>query len=301
MVEPRTYRADEVAGFLKTRERFGALSNMASGYPILVLDMTVASTEHLYQALRYPHLPDFQREILDQPNAMLAKRKAYERQLETRKDWRDVNVRIMRHCLDLKLAHNHARMSAHYRETGNLPIVEISHRDPFWGAKPSNGMLEGVNALGRLHMGLRQRLHDDPGLHLLGLDAPDFPGAILCGIKMRAWRRPVRGKALNARRDGKEPANSIYIGRPSDWGNPFAIGKDGDRSEVLAKYLDHLHRNPDIVDRARRELAGKDLVCWCAPAACHGDILCDLAAGCQLPEPHMAVAMPGPDQAAFSF
>ena len=92
-------------------------------------------------------------------------------------------------------------------------------------------------------------------------------------------------KVLNARHGGKHPhKDAVYIGRPSPWGNPFVVGQDGTRDEVIIKYIDHLHANPDLVDRVRAHLAGKDLVCWCAPAACHGDILLAVAAGEPVPE-----------------
>jgi hypothetical protein len=74
------------------------------------------------------------------------------------------------------------------------------------------------------------------------------------------------------------PQGAVYIGRPSKWGNPFIIGKHGSRAEVVAKYRAHLLRNPGLM-AALPELRGKDLVCWCAPEACHGDVLLELANG----------------------
>ena len=71
-----------------------------------------------------------------------------------------------------------------------------------------------------------------------------------------------RPAVSNARKVGKHRAGAVYIGRPSVWGNPFSIGKDGDREEVIAKYIAWLHENPDFVERIRRELVGKDLICW---------------------------------------
>lgn len=76
----------------------------------------------------------------------------------------------------------------------------------------------------------------------------------------------------------KKAKFDVYIGRPSKWGNPFQIGKDGTREAVVLKYelwltkgngrylLAHLH-----------ELKGKTLACWCAPLSCHGDVLHRLA------------------------
>lgn len=73
------------------------------------------------------------------------------------------------------------------------------------------------------------------------------------------------------------PDGAVYIGRPSKWGNPFWIGKDGDREEVIGKYSQHLVESGLINEVG--ELAGKDLVCWCSPLPCHGDILLRLANG----------------------
>jgi hypothetical protein len=81
---------------------------------------------------------------------------------------------------------------------------------------------------------------------------------------------------LNQKRDGR-PRGSVYIGRPSKWGNPFAIGKDGNRDQVIARYERWLCESGPIDDIA--ELRGKDLVCWCSPEACHGDVLLRIANG----------------------
>ena len=85
-------------------------------------------------------------------------------------------------------------------------------------------------------------------------------------------------KVLN-RKDVSSPPNSVYIGRPSKWANPFIIGKDGTREEVIKKYKDWLLETEWttglILDIG--ELRGKDLVCWCSPLPCHGDILLELA------------------------
>lgn len=79
----------------------------------------------------------------------------------------------------------------------------------------------------------------------------------------------------------REPYD-VYIGRyahgfkASIWGNPFIVGRDGTREEVIAKYRVYLLGRTDLLDRLP-ELQGKRLGCWCAPAACHGDVLADLA------------------------
>ncbi len=70
----------------------------------------------------------------------------------------------------------------------------------------------------------------------------------------------------------KEPYD-VYIGRPSKWGNPFEIGVDGTREECIAKYSNWVKKQQLPFE----ELRGKILGCWCAPKACHGDVLIKLA------------------------
>lgn len=74
----------------------------------------------------------------------------------------------------------------------------------------------------------------------------------------------------------KRAKHDVYIGRPSKWGNPFVVGRDGSRSEVILKYEAWLMSQPALVS-ALPELKGKVLACWCAPLACHGDVLVRLA------------------------
>lgn len=74
----------------------------------------------------------------------------------------------------------------------------------------------------------------------------------------------------------KRAVYDIYIGRPSTWGNPYVIGRDGSREEVIRKCRLHVLSRPDLL-RALPELRGKVLGCWCAPQPCHGDMLACLA------------------------
>ena len=64
----------------------------------------------------------------------------------------------------------------------------------------------------------------------------------------------------------------IYIGRGSKWGNPFKIGADGTRADVVKKYEEYLRNNKTLL-KALPELEDKTLGCFCAPLACHGDVL----------------------------
>jgi len=64
----------------------------------------------------------------------------------------------------------------------------------------------------------------------------------------------------------------VYIGRGSDWGNPFRIGPDGDREQVIERYRHWLFARKDLLARLD-ELDGKRLGCYCSPQKCHGDVL----------------------------
>lgn len=67
----------------------------------------------------------------------------------------------------------------------------------------------------------------------------------------------------------------VYIGRPSKWGNPFEIGIDGNREEVIQKYEAWIRTQPKLM-LSLHELKGKILGCHCKPKACHGDVLIKL-------------------------
>lgn len=77
------------------------------------------------------------------------------------------------------------------------------------------------------------------------------------------------------KRDPNVPADAIYVGRPTKFGNPYLIGRDGSRAEVIQKYTDIAIDL--LAGNELEELRGKDLVCWCAPLPCHADILLKLA------------------------
>jgi hypothetical protein len=81
-------------------------------------------------------------------------------------------------------------------------------------------------------------------------------------------------KVVNINKDNYD----LYIGRPSKWGNPFSIGKDGTRKEVIQKYREWIVSQENLLD-SLSELEGKRLGCYCSPQACHGDVLIELLEG----------------------
>lgn len=71
--------------------------------------------------------------------------------------------------------------------------------------------------------------------------------------------------------------DGVYIGRPTKWGNPYSITKTVNRFQAIQMYKDWIYQNPALMAGAKKELKGKNLVCFCAPLACHGDILLKIA------------------------
>lgn len=161
--DSKIYNSLECCTFRKTKEDFGGLSNMASGYPIKINGIFIRSSEALYQACRFPHLPEVQEKILNEKSPMTAKMVGKPFRDNSRPDWEDERIKIMRWCLRVKLAQNYSSFGKILESTFNKPIVEESLKDPFWGAirdKEEKNCLKGVNALGRLLMELRQFYND---------------------------------------------------------------------------------------------------------------------------------------------
>jgi len=67
---------------------------------------------------------------------------------------------------------------------------------------------------------------------------------------------------------GSIPPDAVYCGRGSPYGNPFVIGRDGDRDQVCDRFERDVLPTLDV-----SALRGKDLVCFCAPKRCHCDAI----------------------------
>jgi hypothetical protein len=84
-------------------------------------------------------------------------------------------------------------------------------------------------------------------------------------------------KVYNKRTDRNIPPEAILVDRTTQYGNPIRIQGLITRIESIAEFRvyaeERLKREPHWLD----ELRGKDVVCWCAPLPCHGDVLIELA------------------------
>ncbi len=161
------YVESDCAVIYRTKELFGEGSNMASGFPILYEGKIYHSTEALYQLTRFPGLTETRLapgaptliERVNVKNAMMAKMCSKPFRHLTRPDWMDVRVPIMESVLRFKIDQHPTAMGAFFDMTEDMPIVEKSRRDAFWGAKSDQkGNLIGENVLGLLWMLLREEV-----------------------------------------------------------------------------------------------------------------------------------------------
>ena len=96
-----------------------------------------------------------------------------------------------------------------------------------------------------------------------------------------------RGITIVNRRNGR--VAGVYVGRPAVLGNPYVIGHDGSRHDVVDKYrawLREQYRHDGAVRHALRQLAMRyltdgalTLICWCAPQPCHAEVIRDAVLG----------------------
>ena len=80
---------------------------------------------------------------------------------------------------------------------------------------------------------------------------------------------------------GAVARGAVRIDRRTAWGNPFVVGRDGTRDEVIARYRIELWRQIRSGEIALADLAAIaecDYACWCAPRRCHGEVLARAAA-----------------------
>lgn len=154
----RQYKKNDCITFKSTKGKFGALSNMAPGFPLHIDGVYIKNNEALYQSLRFPDYPEIQSKIISFPSPISAKKFGREHIDKTRSDWNQNRFKIMKFCLEIKLHQNRDNFSKILLQTKELPIVEYTENDKVWGATDEGEFYSGTNALGRLLMELRDNL-----------------------------------------------------------------------------------------------------------------------------------------------
>lgn len=100
-------------------------------------------------------------------------------------------------------------------------------------------------------------------------------------------------KRIQRRRERgwRKPAGAVCVTRGTLWGNPFVVRPDLEAGEKVGAYIavpnateavevfrEFMNQSPDMIEKAKRNLRGKDLACFCAPdQPCHADVLLELA------------------------
>ena len=160
----RIYARDHVCPFRFARAAWGPFSNFQPlAVPVAAGPWIFRFSESLYQAGKFAPRPDIQQRIAEAPTAREAAAIGRTPGLGLDPGWNARRVDVMRWVLRMKREANPAEIDAVLAATGDRPIVEVSTRDPWWGARPVADRYEGRNVLGRLWMELRQQLRDhDP-------------------------------------------------------------------------------------------------------------------------------------------
>jgi hypothetical protein len=119
-------------------------------------------------------------------------------------------------------------------------------------------------------------------------DHPEQNWALLCNGVVIVDHEPLTGakptlpwatyRVQRRRTAGwRMPADTVYVGRPTKFGNPFPVAEHG-QAAAVERFRLWLQTQPLLVDQARRELRGKHLACWCRlDQPCHADVLLQAA------------------------
>lgn len=192
----RKYKKHECITFKSTKGKNGALSNMASGFPIVIDGQIIRTAEALYQSLRFPNHPEIQKTIINYPSPISAKKFGRTYIDKSRPDWNIHRFRVMKFCIELKLFQNLDKFSKALLETNNLPIVEYTDKDKVWGATDEGEYYVGTNALGRLLMKLRENLKSGEfNLTIPEIDDLIFLGEPISINKLKSAPNRVDGSA----------------------------------------------------------------------------------------------------------
>lgn len=197
--------------FSQTKAPFGELSNMCAGFQIKVNGELIRTAEALYQACRYPHLPNVQEDILAERSPMTAKMVSRRHAKESREDWDKIRIEVMRWCLKVKVLQHWDVLREIFTKTDGKLIVEKSRKDDFWGAKETKKKtLRGANVLGQLLMEVRDRVASSDNVPTVVLP-PHIPNFLLLGKPIDIIRKTSpETETRDAKREQSKSMNTVY-------------------------------------------------------------------------------------------
>lgn len=139
--------------FYSTKDEYGCFSNFARA-PFEVDGKVWLTSEHYFQAMKFPDAPEYQEKIRTTPSPMVAARLGRSRSVPIRKDWESSKDDIMREAVRMKFTHN-LEMRKILLSTGDAQLVEHTKNDRYWG---DGGDGTGRNMLGKILMEVRDEL-----------------------------------------------------------------------------------------------------------------------------------------------
>lgn len=107
---------------------------MSMRFPLEINKTKVLNTEALYQSCRFPHLIDLQKKILSERSPMKVKMISNANKKNSREDWDEIKIKVMKWCLNVKLGQNFISFGQVLDMTKDYNIVENSSNDNYWGA-----------------------------------------------------------------------------------------------------------------------------------------------------------------------
>lgn len=149
LLDVETYSPERCAVFCKSADPLGTLQNMTGRMPIRYDGIVYQSSEGAYQAQKFPFTTAVQLEIAAASSGFAAKLVAKKYLVEC-PDWERHRVWVMYDVLRLKYERHRQRIDQDVQAAQGKPLVELSRKDAFWGAKPTGGYLVGSNVLGKL-------------------------------------------------------------------------------------------------------------------------------------------------------
>ena len=138
--------------FYKKSDPYWQFGNMAAApFRDTTTGKEWRTSEHYFQAQKFPTDPEYQERIRLTASPMIAKRLGSSRKHPLREDWNTYRLHAMKEALRYKFSQNEA-FKALLLGTADSLLVEGSPRDSFWGCGPKK---DGQNWLGKLLMEIR--------------------------------------------------------------------------------------------------------------------------------------------------
>ncbi|RUP51109.1 hypothetical protein BC936DRAFT_149799 [Jimgerdemannia flammicorona] len=139
--------------FYGANKAYGFFSNFYNA-PIYIEGVRYDTTEHYFQAMKFPQEPDYQRAIATADGPGKAAKLGRSRAHKLRSDWEEIKDEVMTTAVRAKFT-SHEDLRKQMLQTGNAKLVEASPTDAYWGVGADNN---GKNMLGIVLMRVRDEL-----------------------------------------------------------------------------------------------------------------------------------------------